>query len=231
MGKELDSIIDKYGHVPYKLMRITDAIEKAKMHESKLTPEALSVPSFTSIKIRHLLNNLGAISNNYLECGVHLAGHYCSVVYGNNLHEAVGIDNYSEFNNGGETKEKALANMDEFTPKETSAILIEADCFQVKDLKKDYFDLYNYDAQHTESSQQRAVSHFLPNLTEEFIMVVDDWSFPGVESGTRNGIKMSGLSVLFEEILITPEGVAHNDSWHNSFAVFYLKQQNEWNIH
>jgi hypothetical protein len=208
-----------------KIEMIKEAIEKAKRHESRLVFPATEVPSFTSIKIRHLLNNLGWISRNYLECGTHLGGHFCSVGYKNDLNEMVAIDNYSEFYREGETKELFLDNAKRYvTPSVVSWKLIEEDCFKVKDLPDDYFDFYNYDAQHTESSQQRAVSYFLPYLLNKFIMVVDDWSFPGVESGTRNGINLSGLEVLFEEILETKEGELPNDAWHNGFAVFYLKQ-------
>lgn len=209
-----------------KINKIKEAIDKAKRRESKLSTDALEVPSMTSLNIRHLLNNLGAISYNYLECGSHRGGHFCSVVFGNNnLLEAVAIDNYSEFNKSGETKEEFLSNARQFTPPNTKYKLIEDDCFSIKTLPKNYFDLYNYDALHSESAQQRAVSHFLPNLTNEFIMVVDDWEFPGVETGTRNGIMLSGLSVLFEEVFLTPKGAEPNEHWHNGYAVFYLKQK------
>lgn len=207
-----------------KIEQIKECIERAKRHESQLSHAALNVPSFTSIKIRHLLNNLGAISKRYLECGTHLGGHFCSVCYYNPLKEAVAIDNYSEFSKGGETKEEFLDNADSFVCMGTVFALIEEDCFTVKGLPENHFDFYNYDAQHTESSQQRAVSHFLPNLTEEFIFVVDDWQFPGVESGTRAGIKLSKLETLFECVLETKEGEQPNDAWHNGFAVFLLKQ-------
>jgi hypothetical protein len=207
-----------------KIEQIKQAIEKADRLESKLEFPATEVPSFTSMKIRHLLNNLGAISINYLECGTHVGGHFCSVVYKNELNMAIAIDNYSEFYRDGETKEACAENMRKYTPDGTRYELIEDDCFLVKDLQTDYFDLYNYDAQHTESAQQRAVTHFLPNIRKEFIMVVDDWTFNGVETGTRNGIKMSNLDVLFEAVMLTPEGGLPNDHWHNGFAVFLLKK-------
>lgn len=209
-----------------KIEQIKDAITKAEKRESKLSKEALEVPSMTSLNIRHLLNNLGAISTNYLECGTHLAGHFCSVVFDNsNLKSAIAIDNYSEFNMDGITMNDALKNMATFTHVKTKQRLIEADCFQVKDLPKNKFDLYNYDAQHTESSQQRAVGHFLPNLTKEFVMVVDDWAFNGVERGTRTGIMLAGLEVLFEQVFTTPDGGEPNEFWHNAYAVFLLKQK------
>lgn len=207
-----------------KIDQIIDAIEMANMHGSKLTDEALRVPGFTSIKLRHLLNNLGAISTNYLEVGVHKGGTFCSVCFGNPLKEAVAIDNYSEFAKGGETKAEFLENADNNVYIGTIFALIEEDCFTVKDLGKSKFDLYLYDGLHTESAQQRAVSHFLPNMTDEFILVVDDWQFAGVESGTRTGIRLSGLKVIHEVILETKEGERHNEAWHNGFAVFLLKQ-------
>lgn len=208
-----------------KVGQIVEAIEKAIKRESKLTQEALEVPSMTSLNIRHLLNNLGSISSNYLECGTHLAGHLCSVLCNNgNLKIVTAIDNYSEFNKDGVTKGEALNNMATFCPPETSAELIEEDCFTVKTLPLNNYDFYNYDAQHTESSQQRAVGHFLPNLTNEFIMVVDDWAFEGVERGTRTGINLAKLEILFEQIFTTPEGGQHNEHWHNGYAVFLLKQ-------
>lgn len=209
-----------------KIELIKQAIEKADRMESKLDTIVLHVPSFTSLKIRHLLNNLGAISRNYLECGVHKGGHFCSVVFRNDIVNAVGIDNYSEFNQGGETKKECLDNIMRFAPAHLHFDLIEKDCFQVKDeFPEDYFDLYNYDAQHTESSQQRAVYHFIEEMKNEYIMVVDDWVFNGVEQGTRNGIKLANLKVLGEWVMLTPQGEPENDHWHNGYAVFYLQKQ------
>lgn len=207
-----------------KVLLIRQAIEKAKKHESKLSEAALQVPSFTSIKIRHLLNNLGAISERFLEVGTHMGGTFCSTVYGNKLKEAVAIDNYSEFNKEGQTKQAALDNMNQFLPETTNGYLLEADCFLVKDLKS-RFDLYIYDGLHSESAQQRGVTHFLYCLNDEFILVVDDWQFPGVETGTRNGIKIAELEVLFEQALLTNEGEAHNQAWHNGIWVALLKQK------
>lgn len=210
-----------------KIDQIKKAIEQATNHQSKLSGEVLNVPSFTSVKIRHLLNNLGAISKNYLECGCHLGGHFCSTVYGNSLHSATAFDNFSEFSNGDETRKECWKNMHEFSPAGTVCQLIEEDCFSLEAhlaLSVNY-DFLNYDANHGEFFQQKAVAHFLPNLTKEFIFVVDDWSFEGVERGTRNGILFSGLETLFEQILITPSGQPHNDHFHNNFAVFLLKQK------
>lgn len=207
-----------------KIEQIKDAIDMAKIHESKLTEEALRVPGFTSIKIRHLLNNLGAISTNYLEVGSHKGSTLCSACFNNPLKEAVAIDNYSEFNMDGDTKAEFLDNADNFVCMETVFSLIEADCFTVKDLDTRKFDFYLYDGGHSESEQQRAITHFTSNLTDEFILFVDDWQFNGVEIGTRMGIKLAGLEILFECALETRPGEHHNDAWHNGAYIALLKK-------
>jgi hypothetical protein len=209
-----------------KIDQIKQAIEKAIRHESKLSPEALSVPSFTSIKIRHLLNNLGAISTNYLDCGSHLGGSYCSAVFQNNLANGVMIDNFTEFYRDGVTKEALLSNAETFTPKETAWKLIEEDCFSAKDFPAK-FDMILYDAGHSQSEQQRGVTYFKDYATDEYIFLVDDWQFNGVEEGTRTGIKLANLEVLFEEIWLTPEGAEPNMSFHNGYGIFYLKQKSQ----
>jgi hypothetical protein len=211
-----------------KIGQIADAIEKADRLESKLVFPATDVPSFTSMKIRHLLNNLGAYTTNYLECGTHKGGHFCSVVYGNNIEHALAFDDYSEFYVNGETKEECMQNLKKYTPDVTKWALIEEDCFRSDYIKDFYpelkFDLFNYDAQHTESAQQRAVTHFVDNLADVFIMVVDDWTFNGVETGTRMGIQLAKLNILYQWAGFTPEGEPHNDHWHNGYAVFLLQK-------
>src|SRR6187431_694527 len=100
-----------------KIGLIKKAISDATEHKSKLSKQALEVPGFTSIKIRHLLNNLGSFSKKYLEIGSHIGSHFCSVLYENKISNAVAIDNYSEFNKSGETKESFLNNAETFAPK------------------------------------------------------------------------------------------------------------------
>lgn len=207
-----------------KIEQIKEAIEKAERMESNLSQDAMEVAGFTSLKIRHLLNNLGAISKNYLEIGTHKGSHFISVLFGNKINRAVAIDNYSEFYRDGETKEYFMDKANSLIPIDTKWSLIEQDCFTVKELPEKYFDLYNFDAEHSESAQQRAVTYFPPYLTDEFIMVIDDWQFNGVETGTRMGIKLANLEILFEKIFVTNEGGEHNMAWHNGYGLFYLKQ-------
>ena len=208
-----------------KIEQIKNAILLADNFKSKLTKEALEVPGFTSLKIRHLFNNLGELATNYLEVGSHLGSHFVSTTFRNsNIKNAIAIDNYSEFNKEGETKEQFLKNAETFVSPETKWDLIEQDCFTVKDFPC-LFDFFNYDALHSESAQQRAITYFKDYVTDEFILYVDDFGFPGVESGTRTGIKLANLEILFEQTMVTPENGLHNDHWHNNAFVALLKKK------
>ncbi len=65
--------------------------------KSKLTENLIdSIGGFISPNIRHLLNNIGAISTHYVDCGSHVGSSLVSTVYGNdNLKSATAIENWS----------------------------------------------------------------------------------------------------------------------------------------
>src|ERR1700743_2238233 len=78
-----------------RIAQINLAIEMAILGKSKLSPLALSIPMLGSLRIRHLLNNLGAISTTFLDVGSHVAGSYCSTVYKNeNLKYSAAVDSW-----------------------------------------------------------------------------------------------------------------------------------------
>ena len=208
-----------------KIEAIKHAISEANLFRSKLSPEALAVPSYTSLKIRHTLNNLGAISKNYLDCGSHRGGSYCSTVFMNdNLETGTCIDNFSEFNDGNPLKD-LLDNAGKFKPDNTKFKLISKDCWTVKPEELPKIDLYLYDSEHSSEAQYRAVTHFLDAMTDGFIFVVDDFCWNGgyVKEATLKGIADSGLKVLFEQELWN--GVeGDNFSYHNGLYVALLSK-------
>src|ERR1019366_578824 len=113
-----------------KIELIKEAIEKGIAEQSKLTSHQFDVGGFTSPKIRHIMNNLGAISTNYLECGSHIGCSLIMTTYGNdNLKTSVAIDNWSEFNNGGRTKQQFLDNCENNISGKYQ--FIEKNCFKI----------------------------------------------------------------------------------------------------
>lgn len=197
-----------------KIDKIKHAIHEANLFRSKLSPEALAVPGFTSLKIRHLLNNLGAISTNYLDCGSHKGGSVCSTIFNNSLTHATCIDNFTEFTDGSPMHE-LLTNVGRFKPQDTQFKLISKNCWTVTpdDLPKE-IDLYLYDCGHGREEQRDAVNFFTKSMADEFIFLVDDYShWTHVKEGTKEGLDLAdfrykmkkpellGFKVTFEQEL------------------------------
>lgn len=202
-----------------KIELIKQAITDAKEERSKLSPEVLDLQGFTAHKIKHLLNNLGVISSNYLEIGLHKASTFISTLYNNDLF-GVGIDNWSQFQEGGVSKRKAYESVERLLPY-TQYVIWDADCWTLVLPDDIIFDLFNYDGEHSFENQKRGITHFYPYLADEFILCVDDTSWKDPKEGTEAGIKEMNLEILFEEHLWDGK---ENGEWHNGFSVYLLKK-------
>lgn len=217
-----------------KIQAIKEAIEKAKNHQSKMDETAWSVPALASLKIRHLMNNLGSISTRYFECGVHKGGLFCSTVRNNdNILLACANDS---FESDKDSDDKALpqfeANAVKCKSNNTVFTLMIGDTFS-KDPRSvpDQIDLYLFDADHSYESQRKAMTHFLPAMANEFIVCVDDWQYGDVKKGTMDGLKESGCEILFQEELLNTEPYTEdehrNEEWWRGYAVFLLRKGKE----
>jgi hypothetical protein len=219
-----------------KIELIEQAIEKAINRESKLTPLAMSVPMLGSLQIRHLLNNLGAISSSFLDVGSHRGGSYCSAVFkNNNLDDAAAVDSWaSDLTEGEHHEEDFRDNSAMFTPanveKPTIMNIIKSDAFGVDlslfDGKK--VDFYSYDAGHGFEDQKNALLYYKPILADEFIYVCDDFNWGEVKQGTFAGIQEGGYQILYYRELSNtdPNSDEHNNNeWWRGYGVFLLKKQ------
>lgn len=205
---------------------VKDAIEKALRRESKLTPLAISVPALSSLNIRHLMNNLGAISEHYMEHGVHRGGLFCSTIFkNNNLKSATAVDSFeSDVTNNEGAEKDFLDNVKLCGPLPYNDVLWHNRSFDV-DPKfiSNPIDLYLFDADHSEDSQCKALTHFISAMADEFIFCVDDYDWKEVQEGTERGIVETGVEVLFSSVW---KGNDHdNEGAWNGFAVFLLKKK------
>lgn len=210
-----------------KIKAIKGAIAKAHEQQSKLSPQAINVPALSSLRLRHLMNQLGSISTHYLEHGPHKGGLFCSTIFGNdNLISATAVDCYaSDFSSGDEAKPQFLKNVSDLKPDNLDFELIHKMSFDVLPEEiRHPIDLYLFDADHSEDSQCRALTHFLPSMADEFIFCVDDYSWEDVRNGTQRGIKESGVEILFEKELITDHEY-DNDSYWDGYYVALLKKK------
>lgn len=214
-----------------KIEQIQGAIKKAEKRESGLTPEAINVPMLGSLQIRHLLNNLGAISSSFLDVGSHVGGSYCSAVFGNdNLVEATSVDSWeSDFTEGHKHERDFRTNAAMCTPVGTTVNIVKSDSFEVDFHSLDFnksVDFYSYDAGHSQEQQKQALIYYKPILANEFIYVCDDWTFEGVKEGTLEGIEEGGYEILFQQELLNDNGELYqNEQWWDGYAVFLLKKK------
>jgi len=200
-----------------KIDQIKDAIRNGVNRQSKLTDECFGIGSFTSPAIRHILNNLGAISNNYLEVGLHRGGTFVAACYGNTM-TATGNDNWTQFADNA-TKQDCLNGCEKFL---SNYKIIDKDCFSLtKEDIPEPIDLYFFDGEHGYDSQKAAITYFKQFLADECIVVIDDASWPDVRKGTYDGIKEVGFDILHEVFLW--DGIEGSLFW-NGLYIFLLKK-------
>lgn len=218
-----------------KLEQLQHAIQEANLFRSKLTEPALAVPGLTSLKIRHLMNNIGAISTKFAEIGSHVGGTFCSAIYGNsNLQEVTSVDNFSELFGSENPMPLLLDNVGKFIPEGTKFSLINKDCWGPIENPPRGIDFFMYDGEHSFEAQRDAMTHFVPWLADECIFVVDDyslWGFP--KEGVQTGLKLAqlrhnrnadGYRVIWEqELWDGQEG--NNFGWHNGLWVGLISKK------
>lgn len=203
-----------------KVDQVKLAIENAHNNSSKLSVEAMSVRGFTGSKIRHLLNNLGAISENYLEIGVYKGATFIASNFQNSLN-AYCCDNWSSFCEHEDCRSLFHKNTKDFI--DNPFKVFDQSCWDLtkKEIDKP-IDFYLYDGAHEYEDQFKALSVIYPLLDDTFIYCVDDWSWPAVNTGCRSGIKECDLTIEFEQELV---GENSHPEWWNGFYVAVLTKK------
>lgn len=217
-------------NIETKIEQIKDCIERAKNLQSKMDETAWSVPALSSLRIRHLMNNLGSISTRYLECGVHKSGLFSSTLRNNpNISVANANDSFaSDETSEDKAYPQFCVNTNKCKSPETQLNLLINDTFLVDPIAViGPVDLYLFDADHSYESQRKAMTHFLPAMADEFIVCVDDYDWEEVRRGTEDGMKdrfrENGYSLEFEQVF---KGNDHdNDGWWNGFYIALLKKK------
>lgn len=202
------------------VLSVMAAIAKGNQKTSILSQRQLEVDGMTGIKVRHLLNNLAAISNNCFEVGCFKGAMTVAANYGNHVNYFI-CDNWSQYNNAETNKDDFYGNIESHGIKCT---VFEQDCFTIDLSKLPKIDLYIFDGDHNVEAQTKALTYFKPVLAEQFILVVDDYSWPEAMEGTELGIKEAGMKVLFaKELGVGIEGDA--DGWWNGLLVALIENK------
>lgn len=202
-----------------KIELLHQAINDAKQGRSKLPETVLQLPSFCTAKIKHLLNNIASFNKQYLEVGLHKAGTFVSALYGNDCF-GTGIDDWSQFEQNGESKKLAY-EATEAHLKNSRYKIYDMDCFKIN-LLYGITDFFFYDGEHSTENQKKALTYFYPNMKNEFIYAVDDASWEGPREGTKQAIEELKLNVLFSELLWDGR---EGGEWHNGIAVYLFQKK------
>lgn len=213
--------------LPELIKHIDTAIEKAEDSKSKCPHSVLyDIHGMSSYKTRAFMNNLANIpGGTYLEIGSWKGSTFISSCYDNQLGLAISIEDWSQPHGQENFKDDFYNNMLTYADHMPSLRIIDESCWAVNPAEIGPVDLYFYDGDHSEASQARALTHFKDCITEDTIVIVDDWDFVSdtvgrtVEPGTRRGIEEAGFEILHEKII--PTG---NDWWFG-FGIFILKRK------
>lgn len=177
--------------------------------------EILSMSGMSGRKYRRLINRLISLSRapRYLEIGSWAGSTACSALYGNRV-EVTCIDNWSEF---GGPKDVFLSNIRAASNPGVAFSFIESDYRKVDFGKLGPFDVYLFDGPHSLQDQYDGVRLAQPALADTFVMIVDDWNWEQVRSGTFAAIADEKLRLHLSVEIRTARD--NSPDWHNGYFI------------
>ena len=205
-----------------KVQAVADALVSSVNNKLDRTVEGI-----TSDRTRQLLNELAKLSTSYLEIGVLNGGTFCSVLDGNTL-KAYAVDHWKDETQAanGSTNIKAskqtfIENVRKF--KNDNVIkLFDSNFLNVDKSEIDKIDMFFYDADHSHEMTSAAVRYFSDRFIDQAILIFDDANFDGVVSGAKEGMKKSGLEVIYEKLLLNE--MEDPDQWWNGLYICVIRK-------
>lgn len=191
-----------------------------------------SVQGMISVKKQKLLNIAFSCLNVdecYLEVGTYLGKSLISAMLGNPERKVYACDNFSQFSSSN-CFEKLQNNLCRYKL-DKKVTFYNSDFLKI--LNKDKIPipvgLYHYDGAHDENSQYRAIKNVEPLLSNEALIIVDDWRFAEdsksyAKMGTEKAIKES--SNKWETLYNLPARYNGDHAmWWNGVCILAFKRQ------
>lgn len=209
---------------------VKKSIELAQLGISKLSGSVLYVPGMTSLKVKCFLNNICSLpKTSYLEIGVWKGATFTAALYDNrdSIQQAVAIDNWTEFAGPAEEFHRNCQAYIADVPYQFYA----HDCFTIdtKNLFKSPVDIYFYDGNHTEDSQQKAFTYYDSLFAASFIAIIDDWNHEPTRNGTRKAFEQLGYTILFE-LELPARFNGDTELWWNGLYVTVVRRKVQKNL-
>jgi hypothetical protein len=172
---------------------VKNSLSNADNNISKISSDIMSLDGMSGTKTRAFYNNIASIPGvSYLEVGSWKGSSACSALFGNSM-DMVAIDNWSQFNGPRDEFEKNVNRFTGYNKVKT----INQDSFEVDVSSLPTFTIYMYDGDHSIEAHEKALTHYIDAMEDEFIFIVDDWMFEGIRKGTYAAIDKLGLTVKF----------------------------------
>lgn len=188
---------------------LKEGIRLAEDSISRLPSEVLKLRGATSLKIRHLLNNVCRDpATRYLEIGLWKGATFGAAIYSNPGY-FVGIDRFDTRLGPKRTIKDAERHLWDIVERFGSghSKIICADCFDMElDVLRQWgpFNVYFYDGLHSAKAQAMSLTRFATLFDNELVYMVDDWNMENVRAGTQEGLSNIDYDVVFEHSECTP---------------------------
>lgn len=179
---------------------------------------------FINELIRQLSRTLPDV--HYLEIGTWAGSTACSAIAHNNL-TATLVDNWSQF---GGPSQIFFLNLSLFISPVTRVSVLNRDYRELNYHEIKPVDVYFFDGPHEYQDQYQGIRLALPALKEYFVLIVDDWNWPGVRAGTLDALRDSGLNLLWSREIRTTDDDTHpavggrESEWHNGYFICVVQK-------
>jgi hypothetical protein len=203
--------------------KVKTALQSAMAGEGKLPADILNMEGMSGQKYRLFINNLISSLDDarYLEVGSWAGSTLCSAIHDNAV-RALAIDNWSGF--GGPAVE-FYGNLARFRTPKAKVSFLEEDYRKVNFAAIGKFNVYLFDGPHTLKDQHDGIIFAQPALEDQFILIVDDWNWEKVRSGTMDAIRDAHLQLEFSAEIRSSLDDTHPpikgliSDWHNGYLV------------
>ena len=203
-------------------------LEQAIQGNSLIPDYCLTIEGMSGLIYRKFINNfMRSIENpRYLEIGSWRGSTFCAAIGGVEGVEALSVDNFSH---PGGSMDAIKENVEKCKSATAKIEILDQNFDDFDFTAHGKFNVYMYDAWHSEEAQRDAIIRVVPALEEISLIVVDDWNDHGyttpVKIGTYAGFEQSGLEILYKFEVETGTNPPFPSEWHNGYAVFLVKKK------
>jgi hypothetical protein len=211
-----------YGDKQNKYSKVIEESYKQSIsNQSNLPDSILNYKGASGKKYRHLINNvISKIENpRYLEIGIWTGSTLFSAVVNNKV-KFTAIDNWTK-GFYGDVKNLFYENLNFYTNSRQEFKIYDEDFQNIDYSSIGKYNIFLYDGPHEEKEQYDGVSLPYDALDDTFILIVDDWNWPGPRNGTLNALNDKKIEILYSiEIRTTSNDYFPEEN--------YLGEQHDW---